>query len=189
MDDKRVIRIIKRVMPAVVSIAISKKLADLEKEIPADVLPGVALKPSGKARDAAKNETIATLKTMADVHGMVEVGGGSGCIVDPNGLILTNKHVVSDTTAEYTVILNDGRRFPAVILSRDPVNDVAILKIDTTVPPLSEGRLGGVIFFSRFSRLNPSGFASECEPTSPLRGEEPNSESQNFKNSIPVNLS
>jgi serine protease Do len=160
MDDKRVIRIIKRVMPAVVSIAISKKLADLEKEIPADVLPGVALKPSGKARDAAKNETIATLKTMADVHGMVEVGGGSGCIVDPNGLILTNKHVVSDTTAEYTVILNDGRRFPAVILSRDPVNDVAILKIDTTVPPLSEGRLGGVNAFD--SKKTPS--------SSPLAG-------------------
>ncbi len=44
--------------------------------------------------------------------------------------MLTNKHVISDSNAEYTVILNDNRRFPAKILTRDPVNDVAILKIE-----------------------------------------------------------
>jgi S1-C subfamily serine protease len=71
---------------------------------------------------------------------MVEVGGGSGCIVHAGGLILTNKHVVSDGLAAYSVILNDGRRFDAEILSRDPVNDVAILKIKATdLPSLNLG--------------------------------------------------
>ena len=131
-------------MPSVVSIAISKKLEDLEKEIPVDASPAGVFGAGGKKmkmgaiQNKAKEETIANLKMMADAHGMIEVGGGSGCIVDPNGLILTNKHVVSDGTAAYTVILNDGRRFPATILSRDPVNDVAILKIEATKLPSLE---------------------------------------------------
>ena len=139
MDDKRVIKIIRRVMPAVVSIAISKRLDDLEKEIPPDIAPTISTKPSGKkVKIDGKQDAIATLKMMADAHGMIEVGGGSGCIVDPNGLILTNKHVVSDGLAAYSVILDDGRRFEAEILSRDPVNDVAILKIPTAKLPCLE---------------------------------------------------
>ena len=43
---------------------------------------------------------------------------------------MTNKHVISDAKAEYTVILSDGRTFPATVLSRDPINDVAIIKIE-----------------------------------------------------------
>ena len=126
-------------MPAVVSIAISKKLDDLEKEIPADISPTISIKPNGKkVKTNGKDETIATLKMLADAHGMVEVGGGSGCIVNQNGLILTNKHVVSDGLAAYSVILDDGRRFDAEILSRDPVNDIAMLKIAATKLPYLE---------------------------------------------------
>jgi len=121
MDDKRVIRVIKDVMPAVVSIAIAKHLADLEKELPKELYPFI---PSGQG-----GEKLQIPDSMVDKRGMVQVGGGSGFIVEAGGLILTNKHVVSDGTAEYTVILNDGRRFPGEILSRDPINDVAILKI------------------------------------------------------------
>jgi S1-C subfamily serine protease len=134
MDENRVIKIIRRVMPAVVSIGIAKSVEDLEKEIPAGLMGAITLHATGKKaklwREAAKRE-VAMLREMADAHGMVEVGGGSGCIVHASGLILTNKHVVSDGLAAYSVILNDGRRFAAEILSRDPVNDVAILKIDT----------------------------------------------------------
>ncbi len=123
MDDKRVIRTIKKVMPAVVSIAIAKHLADLEKEIPKDLYPFLPTGQDGKRLQIPDS--------MVDHRGMVQVGGGSGSIVEPNGLIITNKHVISDPDAEYTVILNDGRRFPAEILSRDPINDVAIIKIKT----------------------------------------------------------
>jgi serine protease Do len=144
MDEKRVVKIIRRVMPAVVSIAIAKSVEDLEKEIPAGLTDSVTLHANGKKIKKAsddKKSAIAALKEMADAHGMVEVGGGSGCIVDPAGLVLTNKHVVNDGLAAYSVILNDGRRFTAEILSRDPVNDVAILKIETTAAGKSKEKL------------------------------------------------
>jgi serine protease Do len=121
MDDKRVIRVIKKVMPSVVSIAIAKHLEDLEKELPKELYPFIPSGPGG--------EKLQIPESMIDKDGMVQVGGGSGFVVESDGLILTNKHVVSDRGAEYTVILDDERRFPAEIMSRDPINDVAILKI------------------------------------------------------------
>lgn len=59
-----------------------------------------------------------------------EVGGGTGFIVSEDGMILTNKHVVLDTEAEYTVLTNDGKKYPAQVLARDPLQDLAIIKID-----------------------------------------------------------
>ncbi len=103
-------------MPAVVSIAIAKHLEDLEKEMPKEMYPSLRV-------------------DMADRNGLVQVGGGSGFIVDASGLVMTNKHVIDDVKAEYTVILNDGRSFPSKLLSRDPINDVAILKIEQTGLP------------------------------------------------------
>jgi serine protease Do len=58
-----------------------------------------------------------------------EVGGGTGFIVSSNGLILTNDHVVSDTQAEYTVLTNDGKKYPADVLARDSVRDLAVIQI------------------------------------------------------------
>ena len=56
---------------------------------------------------------------------------GSGFIVDSNGLIVTNKHVVSDSSATYKVVTKDGTEFEVNQISRDPSNDIAILKIET----------------------------------------------------------
>jgi serine protease Do len=58
------------------------------------------------------------------------VGGGSGFIVDDSGYVLTNKHVVADPDAEYTVFTPTEDRYSARVLARDPINDVAVLKID-----------------------------------------------------------
>ncbi|PIZ74529.1 hypothetical protein COY07_00415 [Candidatus Peregrinibacteria bacterium CG_4_10_14_0_2_um_filter_43_11] len=58
-----------------------------------------------------------------------KVGGGSGFIVSADGLVVTNRHVVQDQEANYTVILNDGTEFEADVLSRDPLNDIALLKV------------------------------------------------------------
>jgi len=55
---------------------------------------------------------------------------GSGFIVDSNGLIITNKHVVQDRDATYRVITNDDTSFDVEKIFRDPVNDLAILKIN-----------------------------------------------------------
>ncbi|PIT91605.1 hypothetical protein COU12_02185 [Candidatus Jorgensenbacteria bacterium CG10_big_fil_rev_8_21_14_0_10_54_38] len=59
-----------------------------------------------------------------------EVGGGTGFFVSADGLILTNKHVVADTKADYTVLTNDGKKHVAQVLARDPVNDLAIIKVE-----------------------------------------------------------
>lgn len=59
-----------------------------------------------------------------------EVGGGTGFVVDADGLILTNRHVVADESADYTVLLNTGEKIPARVLARDPVLDLAVLKVD-----------------------------------------------------------
>ncbi len=55
---------------------------------------------------------------------------GSGFVVNADGLIVTNKHVVQDTSAKYKVITNDGKEYEVTTINRDPANDLAILKID-----------------------------------------------------------
>lgn len=55
---------------------------------------------------------------------------GSGFVVTREGLIVTNKHVVSSTTYEYQVLTSNGKKYQVKQIYRDPVNDIAILKID-----------------------------------------------------------
>ncbi|MBI4029381.1 MAG: trypsin-like peptidase domain-containing protein [Candidatus Blackburnbacteria bacterium] len=55
---------------------------------------------------------------------------GTGFIVDPNGLIVTNKHVVSTTGVGYKIITKDNKEYEVKKIYRDPANDVALLKID-----------------------------------------------------------
>lgn len=77
-----------------------------------------------------------------------EIGGGTAFFVSPDGLLMTNKHVVSDEQAEYTVLLNDERRLPAKVVARDPVNDIALLQVEgsgfshLTLSPKDEPDLG-----------------------------------------------
>jgi S1-C subfamily serine protease len=64
-------------------------------------------------------------------------GLGSGFIVDPNGLILTNNHVIQGAS-EVVVTLDDGRKFPAKVIGRDPSLDLAVLDINAKgLPTLS----------------------------------------------------
>jgi S1-C subfamily serine protease len=55
-----------------------------------------------------------------------EVAGGTGFIITSDGLIVTNKHVVS-LDAQYKVILSDGRIFDAKIQATDPLNDLRLM--------------------------------------------------------------
>jgi Do/DeqQ family serine protease len=57
----------------------------------------------------------------------------SGVIVDPNGYILTNNHVI-ENAAEVTVRLSDGRRLTAMLVGRDAKTDLAVLKVDGGAP-------------------------------------------------------
>jgi len=55
---------------------------------------------------------------------------GSGFIVSHDGLVVTNKHVVSDIGAGYQIITNNEKKYDVKKIYRDPLNDIAILKID-----------------------------------------------------------
>jgi len=80
-----------------------------------------------------------TLKTtVQNAFGQVyqAEGAGTGFIITSDGLILTNKHVVSDQNAEYSVIMKDGKTYNATVQSLDPVNDLAVLKIDARNLPV-----------------------------------------------------
>lgn len=67
----------------------------------------------------------------------IEQGTGSGFIVDANGLILTNAHVI-DKADQVTVSLKDGRTFDGEVLGTDPLTDVAVVKIQATNLPIVE---------------------------------------------------
>ena len=72
----------------------------------------------------------------------VQVGGGSGFIYSSDGLILTNKHVVSDTAAEYTVVLYDGTELEAKVLALNDFNDIAVVKVTGEEVELRSVELG-----------------------------------------------
>src|ERR1700684_1228341 len=57
-----------------------------------------------------------------------EVKSGSGFIFHPDGYILTNNHVITDSTQQIVVLAN-GNRVPAKIVATDPKTDIALLKI------------------------------------------------------------
>jgi serine protease Do len=63
-----------------------------------------------------------------------ESGLGSGVIISTDGYIVTNNHVV-DGADMLTVTLSDGREFPAKVVGRDPLTDIAVVKIDATGLP------------------------------------------------------
>ena len=108
----------KEVSPAVVSIIITKDLPVFEQYY---------ISPFNDFFGEPFNFKIPQYKQKGTEK--KEVGGGTGFIVSKDGIIVTNKHVVLDKDADYTVLTNDGRKFAAKVLARDPVQDLAVIKI------------------------------------------------------------
>ncbi len=138
--EAAVIDAVKKASPAVVSIVISEQVPIVEQcpYNPFGDLPPEFQQLFGNTPDMT--QPCDTGKTQ-----LQEVGGGSGFIISSDGLILTNKHVVSDTSASYTVITNDGKKYSATILARDPSQDFAVVKIKATgLPTVTLGSSDGL---------------------------------------------
>ena len=120
VEDDQLIRLVEERSAGVVSIIISKEVA------PAPTFGSLPFFfPFNTTPQEPQTEGDATGESKKQ-----QVGSGSGFIVSSDGLVVTNKHVVSDEGATYTVVLSGGKEFEAKVLARDPYNDIAILKIE-----------------------------------------------------------
>lgn len=108
-----IVQIAKRICPAVITIVASR---DLPKVDDFYFLP-------------IRGEKVALPKKITG-NQPTKIGGGSGFIVSRDGYVLTCNHVVEDHEADYTVIVDPDHKYSAKILAKDPLIDMAILKID-----------------------------------------------------------
>jgi serine protease Do len=118
--DNAVEAVAARVTPAVVNVSVTSRAtaenATEEGGFPQGVLPPgfqFFFGPQGRQKQPAQV-----------VHGV-----GSGIIISPDGYIVTNNHVVDHAT-EIRVTMNDRRVFTAKLIGVDPLNDLAVIKID-----------------------------------------------------------
>lgn len=127
--EVRVINAVKIASPAVVAITISKNVPIIEQ---CPYNPFSNLPPEFQQ---FFGQNLQFYQPCQKGTKLQEVGGGSGFIISADGLILTNKHVVQDTAAEYTVFTNDGKKYSAKVLARDPNIDIAVIKISASNLP------------------------------------------------------
>jgi len=111
-SESQTIKAVKIAIPPVVAVLMSKELSKIKKEIGVDMA-----------------------RYLVDEKGMVKVGGCSGFFVSSDGYILTNRHIVEDEEASYTVVWQN-KTYLCQILVRDKITDIAVLKI---IPEHVEG--------------------------------------------------
>ncbi len=125
-DETRTVQIVEKVSPAVVSIVITKDVPIVE-QYNEQFNPFEQFFGPNPLGDGGLNFQIPQYRQKGTEK--KEVGGGSGFLVSKDGLIVTNKHVIVDDTASYTALTNDGKKHEVTVVAKDPVLDVAILKM------------------------------------------------------------
>ncbi len=137
-EDSATIDVVKQSSPSVVSIIISKQLKDIYGSNGSDIFNNPFFQFNIPFN--MPNTQPQTPQSDNDENQTQEIGGGTGFIISEDGLILTNKHVVVDEQAQYTVVTNDGQRYEATVLAKDPINDLAVVKIEASgLTPLTLG--------------------------------------------------
>ena len=99
----------------ITSIAVAQPL-----DVPADVLASQA-----KRIAAIKKASASTVMVFANEG----KGGGSGVLISPDGYALSNYHVVQPAGTAMKCAINDGKLYDAILVSIDPVGDVALIKL------------------------------------------------------------
>lgn len=138
-QEEAVVEVVKEVSPAVVNIIVTKDIPIMERYFQ-------EYNPFGNddffrqffGDDFFSPFSFQVPQYREERREEVEIGGGTGFIISSDGLILTNKHVVNDEEANYTVLTNEGKKISAEVLARDPIQDIAILKIDKSNLPVVE---------------------------------------------------
>lgn len=104
-------------------------------------------------------------RSTGERHGRVRapVSRGSGFIIDRDGYICTNRHVLEEAN-EFTVILDNGQRYDGTVIQIDPRSDLAVMKIDAEgLTPIRWGRLRDVqVNQWTFAIGNPFGLANRA---------------------------
>ena len=108
--------LVRRIVPAVVNIAVTEDVPGNEPASVPPALRGTPFEKQFRDRMRARREQM--------------LGAGSGFIIDPSGVIVTNNHVVGHAD-NITVSLADGTELPAHVLGADELTDIAVIKVDT----------------------------------------------------------
>lgn len=127
VEESDAIEAIKKVVPAVVSIVATKDLQVFKQQpfnpfAPFENDPffrdfGFQFQPPQQRQDQQPETK------------RQKISGGTGFIIEKDGFSITNKHVVADTGADYSAITKDGKEYDVEVISRDPVNDLAVIQL------------------------------------------------------------
>ena len=121
-QEEQVVSVVKKTNKAVVSIILSKEVPKYETYIDPNQQNPFGDLFSGFSFNVPQYRQNGTEKK--------EIGGGSGFFVTSDGLIVTNRHVVNRNDVEYIVYTNDGKKYTATVIAKDPVLDIALIKIN-----------------------------------------------------------
>src|SRR3989338_4984395 len=120
-EEELIVRLVKNVSPAVVSVVAARDIPVIEQYFINLFGDNEFLIPQYRQKGTERRQ----------------ISSGTGFFVSADGLIVTNRHVVEDAAADYSVVTNDGKKIAVKVLARDPVRDIAVLKVEG--PPAGGG--------------------------------------------------
>src|SRR5580658_2164529 len=142
--------------------ALEHKFVSVSREVAPAVVAVSASETAVDSDDASRTVDMNTQKLL-EILGKTTRTVGSGFIIDSDGYILTNEHVIEDS-AQFWVTTDDHRVYPAVVVGADPRADLAVLKIPAAGLPTVRLNPHGVSRGQWAITLgNPYGLATEGE--------------------------